>query len=148
MMITVDHNISFSDLQAFVNEGVNVDSSNGMVMSAGTPQQIEDRKNTLRELAVVLDNLQKPEGDDHMLGIAFRCENHSAGLIAVPVVNIVYWDAVNHTFKGIINVDRIPANWLATLANAKNSMEAWSQGTIKSFRDAWPKGFVEFEKPE
>lgn len=147
-MITVDNNISYADLQAFVNEGVNVNSSNGMIVSAGTPEQIETRKTTLNKLAVVLDNLQKIDGDEYMIGIAFRCENHSTGLIAVPVVNIVYWDEANNTFKGIINVDRIPANWLATLANVKNSMTSWTQGNITAFRDAWPKGFVEFERKD
>ena len=140
MAATINHYVSYADFMSAINEGVSV-SSNGQVLSVGTPEQIAARQEKLRALRVILNNVStdETEGRDYMLGIAFDLENAEGRLDAVPRIGVVYKEG--DTYRRLVSIDQIPTRWLTTLVNVRERLKAWRDGSMLTYRDAWPIGF-------
>lgn len=143
-MLVINKNSSYQDVQTVVNNGVTVDVS-GIVTSSGTDQDTKTRHETLNKLLVVLKHIDQET--EFRLGVSFRLDNSQKGLKAVPRVAVLR-KLEDGTFKKLLNVDRIPAEWLELLAKTQNTMKQWMNGQITAYSDAWPRGFVEDELPE
>lgn len=145
-MINVDRFITYNDLQTFVNEDVVINSSNGSVVNAGSEEQIKERREKLKALNVVLGiESTIHEEHDYRLGLCVVIENCKVGLLAKPVVGVIYKDEDSGLYRKVVSIDRIPTRFLSFISTVRNNFEAWKQGTIKSYKDTWPLGFVEIE---